>query len=104
MRGLRGGGGCSASPWGGGGLFRLRAEGVGGSSCSSTSMTSATPILRCLTTWTRMASHATSTHSGLRLSHPVSTFSPKTTAVVTVLSSPIRDTPVCTRLCPLTTL
>ena len=48
-------------------------------------------------TWTRMASHATSAHSGLRLSQPVSTFSPKTSAVVTVPSSPIRDSPVCTR-------
>ena len=86
------------SPWGGR-PFRLR---VGGSSCSSTSMTSATPIFRCLPTWTRMASHATSAHSGLRCSQPVSTFSPKTPAVVTVPSSPIRDTPVCTRRCPLT--
>ena len=32
----------------GGRPFRLRAEGVGGSSSSSTSMTSATPIFRCL--------------------------------------------------------
>ena len=55
--------------------FRLR---VGGGSSSSTSMTSATtPIFRCLPTWTRMASHATSTHSGLRCSQPVSTFSPQ---------------------------
>ena len=57
----------------------------------------ATPVFRFLPTWTRMASHATSTHSGLRLSHPVTTFSPKTPDVVTVSCSPIRDTPVCTR-------
>ena len=91
-----GGGGVSPS----GRPFRLR---VGGGWSSSTSMTSTTtPIFRCLPTWTRMASHATSTHSGLRCSQPVSTFSPQIPAVVTVPASPMRATPVCTRQCPLT--
>ena len=94
------------SPCGGGGGGSLSVSGPRGwkrgSSSPPTSMTSAPPVFRCLPTWTRMASHATSTDSGLRFSHPVTTFSPKTPAVVTVPSSPIRATPVCTRQCPLT--
>ena len=42
-----------------------------------------------------MASHATSTHSGLRLSLPVTTDTLTMPAVVTVPSSPNLDTPVC---------
>ena len=80
------------------------AEGVGDSSYPLTSMNAATPIFRCLPTWTRMASHATSTPFGLRLSHPVTTFSSKTPAVVTVPSSPIDATPFCTSQCPRTSL
>ena len=96
-QGLRGGGIGPVSP--SGRPLRLR---VGGSSSSSTSMTSATAIFRCLPTWRRMVSHATSGHSALCCSQPVSTFSPKTPAAVTVPASPVRATPVCTRQCPLT--
>ena len=60
------------------------------------------PLPRSLPTWTCMASHATSTQSALRCSHPVTAASKMTMAAVTVPSSPIPATPVCTRQCRLT--
>ena len=84
------------SLWGGA-AFPLLGRGGGGLFSPSTSMTSAPPHLPLPPHMDAHGKPCPSTHSSLRLSHPVTTFSPKAPAAVTVPSPQIRATPVCTR-------
>ena len=98
-------------PWGGGPVsarawaFPFGPRGVGGGSTSpplNVNGVSPPPLPYVFPTRMRMASHATSTHSAFRCSHPTTAASGRTMAAVTVPYSPIPVTTVCTRQCPLT--
>ena len=77
IRGVFGGGGARC-PLGGGGGFPLPGRGGGGGVVLPLDVKDVSPpIFRCLPRWSRMASHATSTHSGLRFSPPRDHIQPK---------------------------
>ena len=96
-------GGRTCVYWGGG--FPLWAAGDGGRflilPCDVNSAAAPPPLPRTFPTWTRIASHATSTHSALHCSLPTTEASGMTMATVPDRPSPIPATPACTRQCPL---